>query len=317
MQTYGMINDVVEAVKLAIPEELAGKFDISDIEVKKHNDMVKHGVVIRPIDSQIAPTIYVEDCMEMLGPDATMEQLAEDILRVGLKALEDAPVLEDLSFEYEDIKDKLVIQVADPAQNMDRLKDLAYKPIDGGMVMLAYIHAEQRDDGVFRCAVSKDLVADNGYDVDRIFEDGLANTIAKYPPVFSDLENVIFGGTERDGMDPREPDAAVRPGQKLYVVTNSAQTLGAAAIYYPEVKERIADILGDNYYALPSSIHEMIIVPEKAGLEPDELRDMVRSANREVVMKEDVLSDRIFYYDREHEKFAEHADHERDERGER
>lgn len=67
------------------------------------------------------------------------EKLAEGVVATYLHGMMETPQLEDLSFEFDDIKDKLQIQIAEASKNKDRLKDLVYKPLDNGMVMLAYV----------------------------------------------------------------------------------------------------------------------------------------------------------------------------------
>ena len=57
------------------------------------------------------------------------------------------------------------------------------------------------------------------------------------------------------------------------------------------------------YTVLPSSQHEVLIVPDSAGLGRAELSAMVKQANREVVEPKDVLSDEIYHFDRDEKKF--------------
>lgn len=64
-------------------------------------------------------------------------ELAGAIIGTYVKGLMEAPAVEDLSLEFEDVKNMLQVQVVEANRNMDRLKDLIYKPLDEGMVMLA------------------------------------------------------------------------------------------------------------------------------------------------------------------------------------
>ena len=50
---------------------------------------------------------------------------------------------------------------------------------------------------------------------------------------------------------------------------------------------------------MPSSIHECIVVPKRMGMSPKELGDMVREVNAAEVDREEVLSDRVYEYDRD------------------
>ena len=50
-------------------------------------------------------------------------------------------------------------------------------------------------------------------------------------------------------------------GTGSYVLSNKLRNYGAACIAYPHVLEMIGGILGTDYYVLPSSVHEVVIVP--------------------------------------------------------
>lgn len=60
-----------------------------------------------------------------------------------------------------------------------------------------------------------------------------------------------------------------------YVLTNSSKINGAAVVLYPQCLQHIGENIGGNYYLLPSSIHEMIIMPENATMSRKELCEMV------------------------------------------
>ena len=54
--------------------------------------------------------------------------------------------------------------------------------------------------------------------------------------------------------------------------------------------------IGENFYILPSSIHEVIIIAESQSPSKDDLQDMVRDINETQVDAEELLSDTIYYY---------------------
>jgi hypothetical protein len=72
-----------------------------------------------------------------------------------------------------------------------------------------------------------------------------------------------------------------------------------ASLLYPDLLNDIKRRLDESVYILPSSTHETLIVKESAAQDIgiDNLRDIVRSVNAEVVDAEDYLSDEIYYFD--------------------
>ena len=84
----------------------------------------------------------------------------------------------------------------------------------------------------------------------------------------------------------------------MYVLTNRLRSHGAAAVLYEGCLEKIAAELACNYYVLPSSIHEVILTPDRHGFSYEELSSMVKEINESQVREEEVLSDHAYYYDR-------------------
>ena len=100
-------------------------------------------------------------------------------------------------------------------------------------------------------------------------------------------------------------------GVGTYVLTNQERFNGASLILLPEVLERIAGILQDSYYILPSSIHEVLIVPLSVSPSAAELEELVRSVNDTIVEDNDFLSDKVQFYDERIKDLFNASDYER------
>ena len=82
---------------------------------------------------------------------------------------------------------------------------------------------------------------------------------------------------------------------QMYVVTNQSGLMGASAILD---KKTIADYFSGSgitsFIVLPSSVHEMLLVPEQLSPGMEELNEMVRSINETQVRPEERLTDRAY-----------------------
>ena len=78
----------------------------------------------------------------------------------------------------------------------------------------------------------------------------------------------------------------------MYVATNEQCSLGAAVMRYPDFREKVRGMIRGDFYILPSSIHEVILVPER-------MQEMVKEINQTGVAPEEVLSDSVYYFDGE------------------
>ena len=96
-------------------------------------------------------------------------------------------------------------------------------------------------------------------------------------------------------IDPPAQEEARAAG--LLVLTNPAGSFGASLILNQAVLQRIYWILGVNYYILPSSVHEVMILADNGNYDAEKISDLVRRVNESEVLAMDVLADEVFFYD--------------------
>ena len=83
----------------------------------------------------------------------------------------------------------------------------------------------------------------------------------------------------------------------LLVLTTQSMVHGAAAVFIPEVMEQISKKMPEGFFILPSSIHEVMVLPKTLGASIEALDEMVSSINEMQVDPEDQLSDFAHVYD--------------------
>lgn len=84
-----------------------------------------------------------------------------------------------------------------------------------------------------------------------------------------------------------------------YVLSAESGQFGAAVLGYPEELKKAAEQLGEGFYVLPSSIHEVILLPDSkaVGIDPKELQQMVAEINQQQVREEERLSNSVYHFD--------------------
>lgn len=319
MNKEQFFEEILEAVKMQIPEVLRDEIEVAIREVMKTNDELLHGISVMLPDTQCAPTIYLEDCYSDYMRGMSIDEIAENIMGASIAAYQEAPTIEEFALEYDDIKNKLTMQVVDSEMNRGRLKDLVYQPVGNGFVAIPYIVLREDAQGRMMAAVTKTMANEMEYDIDKLLETAFLNTAERYEPVFIEMGSMLFSGEKPEIVNPMKAGFEIDPTLGMYVLTNTMQQNGASVLFYPDMQKRIGEILGKDYYVLPSSLHEVIIVPEGTGPTIKELQTMVREANRTVVEPQEVLSNKVLYFDRERERLIEPKVQERsgDERGDR
>ena len=83
----------------------------------------------------------------------------------------------------------------------------------------------------------------------------------------------------------------------MYILTNFEMNYGAGLIMNRSVLRSILDKMNGDIYILPSSVHELIILPSSFVDDPQGLTDMVHSINLGCVEPKDRLSNNIYRVD--------------------
>ena len=90
----------------------------------------------------------------------------------------------------------------------------------------------------------------------------------------------------------------------LSVLSNREGFHGAAAILYPGELKRAADQLQNDLVVLPSSIHEVLLLPDDPGQDYGMLTRLVQEINRNEVEQEEWLSDHPYRYLRKEDRLV-------------
>ena len=89
------------------------------------------------------------------------------------------------------------------------------------------------------------------------------------------------------------------PKDGMYVLSNPMKLNGASVLAYPNLQEQLESVFPQGCYLLPSSLHEMIIIPKDLGMTSKEMGEMVREVNQKEVARDEILSDRVYEFDKE------------------
>ena len=278
-----------------LPDEVYKDLVIDDVEISKMNDQKLHGLTFRPKGSDAAPTLYIDDLYERHENGEDLGFLLVDLANRYEQARHTpAPPAVDLS--WDNVRDKLTVRLLEKSRNIDFLANMPYADMGNGLAMIVDINMGEDRGGDWRAAINHGLLESLGVDKETLFITAMDDSMHIAPAVLTDMSQALFSPEKENLLDRKEP---LEPGDVsgMYVLTNEAGMLGASALYYPDVKEKAAELMGSGYYVLPSSIHECILVPDTAGHNEKDLCDMVKQANRTVVEEKDILSDNVYHYD--------------------
>lgn len=283
---------VEQHIKDFLPEEEQDSSFVYVHPVRKTNDIIRQGLSIRREDEKVSPVIYLENAWEAYQGGENLNDVLKKIAEVYQEHKSITNL--ELSMNYDEVKDRSVSVVVGKEANKNNLKSRVYTDLGCGLVetyviQQAFSHMDENG----RIIITHDLMRKYGYDLEQVRQEARENTPKLAPAKMQTLFQVMIGD-ERDQLQNPKLNT-----EEFYVLSNTEKFQGAGVLFYPEMQKMLAERFGKNYYVLPSSLHEVIIVPERKELNPAGLENMVKDVNTTAVDKEDFLSDKILYYDKE------------------
>ncbi len=296
LEVKEFIEKMKEQVRDYLPDDVYKEVIIDDVEVVKMNDQKLHGLTFRMPGSDAAPTLYVDEMYQAYKDGADIGYLATEMANM-YTASRNAVKPPEIDLSYDKVKDNLTVRLLEKKRNREFLMNTPHVSVGHGLAVIADINMGEDKGGDWRIAINNNVLESLGVDKETLFAQAMKNSAIVEPAMLIDMSNALFSPERVNLLDRDEPIAPEDIGG-MYVLTNASGSLGAAALFYPDVKEKAAELLGSDYYILPSSVHEVILVPDAPGITEKELCDMVKQANRTVVDEKDILSDNVYHYSR-------------------
>ena len=258
------------------------------LPLEKNNGVIMDGLSIRRQGQKVAPTIYMDAYYREYLDGHSLKGICDQILECCEDTSFEEKFDTDFFTDYGKLRSTVVYKLVNAEKNRELLKKVPHLPfLDLAIVFYCLL----TDTPVGNATVLIHNSHMNLWKVScsELYRDAKANTAKLLPARLESMAEVIRELS--DGME--EPEEV---GVPMYVLTNSQKALGAACILYDGVLKSCADRIGEAFYMLPSSIHEVIMVPASAVADERELISMVRDINRTQVRSTEVLSDNIYLY---------------------
>ena len=271
-----------------------GKKKVILQQVEKNNGVVLDAVVLQGEREQVLPTIYLEELYEIYEQGVTLEQIAGHILCEEEKRKDEVEFSLEEFEDYTRARTSVFYKLVNYQMNERMLKRVPYiRYLDLAVVFYYRVDQEHFPGG--SVLIHNNNLVTWGITKSQLMKDAAFNTSRKLPYRFMGMETLIAelsGETEMENLQKEE---------LMYVLTNEEKFYGAAVLLYPHVLAHIGTLLKRNFFVLPSSVHECILVPDQGHYTRFELMKMVREVNQNQVEEEEILSYQVYYYDRKRE----------------
>lgn len=288
-----LYDEFVDECKDRLQDYLKSQGEQVDVmyhSVRKIN-FQEEALLVRYKGDQIAPVVYMSGRYEDYLSGREMSEIVKDIARDVQEARKHQPDMLDLTAEM--AKERLYLSVINAEKNEELLNSVPYRKIED----LACI-AKFRLDAESSVLVNEDLCRKlrmTSEEVLAIAERNMVKNGYQCEPLDLEIKRIL----KEQGVSDREIEEGMMKTQSsmMYVASTANHMEGAAVIASREAMHDFYDKIGEPFYILPSSRHEVILLPDRCGLEIADLAEMVKDVNRQVVDEKDVLSDHVYHFD--------------------
>lgn len=289
-------EEVKDNILSFMPEEFS-RHTVRIDEVLKSGGLVLHGMTLINGNKGTAPILYLEPFYDLIGEGWPVENVLSAAAEKYAEIYMLTPELNIPDLSFENIRKDLGIKLLYNKTNEDLLNNLVSTDIGCGYSLSVYIDLSGR---VFDSAVinvRKDMLETIGCDEQTLFEEAVRNSEVRSPARVTYISQELFAASNNTPKDLLSGEITYDSDMGLLVLTTADRYAGAAALFYPQIQKRIAEIVQASYFVIPSSIHEILILPDNGEHAAKDLAEMVKAVNENEVSPEEQLGNRVLYYD--------------------
>lgn len=132
-------------------------------------------------------------------------------------------------------------------------------------------------------------------DADDLKQVAYKNTLGRCKPRIIDLVSSLWT-FQTNGDDIFDP-SYIMPGKNVNVcLTYEGLTNGATAIFLPGVANRVRELIGEDYYFVPTSKHEVMLHAVNGPYTEKDLTEILNDTIKEATLECDILTRKVYKY---------------------
>lgn len=279
------------------------------IKVTKNNALELDSLVLMKEGRNFAPNIYLLPYYESYMEGTDITELATRVCAICNNCT--SPVKHnDFTYHFEAMKPNIIYRLVNYEMNKKLLNQIPHlRYLDLAVTFHCLVHDDH--DGIGTIRITNEHLQQWNASVKDLNKLAISNTNKLFPPVIRSMEEVIrsmFREEYPDDLCNMLSDEAVNDmldsavmsgGHRMYILSNTKGINGATSLLYKNTLRNFSEQIRSDLYILPSSIHEVILVPYDKSISMEALVSMVQDVNRTQVSCDEVLSDSVYFYSRE------------------
>lgn len=216
------MNNFREELMKVLQANLGESFEVSETETVKNNETKLGGITIKEKDSNIAPIFYLEGYHDdYVKGILTLEDISDRIIG-AMDEKKDVAAVADKVRHYEEIKDMLYPTMINFEANANALAERPYvRMLD--LAKVAMIRFEDLEGGSAAIQVTNSILQYWNIDEETLFEQCHKNAAKNYPPVVTNICNMLHEMAEEKQIDDADLFLDLMDEDspmQMYVITN-------------------------------------------------------------------------------------------------
>lgn len=276
-------------------------------DVRKNNGVVLRGLTVMQDDSNISPTIYLNNYFEeYVSGRVTLVSVVNDVMDTYHRNKVNQSVDMRYFLNYDSVKQHIVYKLVNTEKNKELLEDIPHVEfLDLSIVFQCMI--AQEEIGTASILIHNVHLKLWDVTVETLYQAAKENTQKLLQYEIKSMTEVlceILEAENPEGFDYDECAAEFSDSVPMYVLSNKSRVEGAACMLYPNLIRDFAQAIGRSFYIIPSSVHELLLLPAGQDDESREIKDMIKDINDTQVSTEEILSYSLYFYDKEEGKIS-------------
>lgn len=293
MEYIQFLKEIQERVETHFNGKVKGEVCTST----KNNGVAVTGLMLKGEEERVAPNFYLDNqFVEWMRGLCTLENIAEKLCNAYQEEIEkNSQLVSKIQFSWEEFRRNVFLRLVNKEKNKELLDTVPHRTFLD--LAIVYYYVVPISDDVMGTLV----ITGEHMDLLQISEEELHQTAIsnceRFQPVrVRCMEDLLYDLGRRVGVEVHEVKEC---HPFLFVMTNRKGSFGASALIFEDELEYFSHRINNSFYVLPSSVHEVILVPANQEFSVDYFRSMVREINETQVDATEVLSDNIYFYDKE------------------
>ncbi|MDR0949188.1 MAG: DUF5688 family protein [Lachnospiraceae bacterium] len=282
------IENFVEQLKAELETKLSPDHTISVQKVHKNNGLLLTGLMIQKASEKMIPTIYVDSFFDDYQKGLSMQKIVDQILKITAESHSQSL---DMNFftDFEKVKPRIAYKLIHAGKNQELLDTIPHI-IYLDMAICFYYSFDNLGMGNGSILINNNHMDEIWHtNTEELYQLAKENTSKILPVTFQTMQATLVEMIG-DSLDFKH-----FPKNSLFILSNRQKYLGAAAILYPGVLDQIRTTFQADFYVIPSSVHETLLIPMD-GLDAKNIHSIIVEANRTVVEQDEILSDSLYEY---------------------